>query len=1107
MLSDGFETQKALARDDFLQTAIKSLAAECLAAADRTVWGKHVHTSDFAAEAIQLLRFTIKGCNRKNCLRVLKEIAPQDCASPVEGSIFSRIASACTSMRLGLLRVESAITVLEVIFRLFQAINKEAKKSTGSTASSGAVADPAAVKRCMVSRLSSALKVTPEALADLENVKAELFRASAVECKCILLIACCWKVLISLSVAAGMTRQKLLGTEPDSSCTVFVATSFANPDLSGKMLEMSQQAAVNTRLEVLPTELIVRVSLDLFSSRPQTAFVADCDDSLECSIPLKAIQRLECDFESELGARITLQLHGHCLTSASPAGAMQPAVQVAPVTSKCVQYGISEPGRLNFLCGTHSTPASKFGTPPSFSLDLSSSAELAQFAQAIRQKCAGQESLNFVEKHPSHSKQEQPQLSQKSERSHQQGDDAEEALARGQESAASRASEGQSVSSQASAPLMDSQTVRVSVASFALRRGSSESVAPPADQSFGTAPSLAIEHSSGKQVGSTLEQVAEQQTRPEQSTTATNQIVKPESNTTSQAKAGEMPKRVSTAAFTVARQQKRGTQRTTVSSLQLSSRKSRDQPKEKQQTENAEQPDSSDGTCNQKQARVSEPAELLPATSPPISTEQPHATQANVAAHTISHASKDISRTGRSKVRARMLQRARTSGSVLHVQSTKPASTQQGNPASAKSDSCKKVKPALQDLDSSPQLDSHGSRERSRATSSIKARKETSRPQKKRARSSNATAAAAANILPMPRRAANKLPRRSQLPHQRSTIKPAVFSKTAAAGSRQDSTNFVPQLQSSQRSRATPDSTNSCSSYSTEAEGDIDGSIASEGFSPSSMPPDVEQQQESPTRVGGVSSARQTTVPSPLNLRGPDAPQNPFDELWSKFSTPGSKSRRPQATTPRTADEPAAMEASPSLESHEEAAAFAADREVVVKLDHELLAVARAASKDPTDDDEEEMTQVALLMSQLAAKRAAKAAGAKFQLQAVSIRKKVLQNFLASAQQELHDLLEEHRLAIAACQEIQVRAKGVLQRMRSEVSSASESKTKSSARQLKQMAAKTKSSLDRFAEFRSEMLEQSKLLIRQRHQAKEHALKAKLKLRASIRKEISRCGV
>jgi exonuclease VII small subunit len=176
------------ALDNRFGRSLRSLASAALSIVPKLGAGQHVAASAFLAEAVQLLRWTVKGGNRRNCLAILAEMELEidllpEANKPTnkESSLFFYITQSCRSLRRGALRLETAITLLEVVFRLMQAASKELVKVSKKQPTT--LRNPERVIKQIQDDLAGAFEVPMDAICTLQGLKADVFRAAVVECK------------------------------------------------------------------------------------------------------------------------------------------------------------------------------------------------------------------------------------------------------------------------------------------------------------------------------------------------------------------------------------------------------------------------------------------------------------------------------------------------------------------------------------------------------------------------------------------------------------------------------------------------------------------------------------------------------------------------------------------------------------------------------------------------------------------------------------------------------------------------------------------------------------------------------------------------------------
>jgi len=1059
-LSEGICSTKFIAKDSELQHALKLLTAVCLEAADRTEYQALAHTSDFGADAVQLLRWSIKGCNRKNCIEILREVVLQEqtaMRSQHTDSVFDGMLACSSALANGLLRFESAITILEVIFRLFQALGKELRKNAAKPGSS-ILEDPEEVQSIFRKRVSEALKISVAALVELENAKAELFRASAVDCKYASAPACkCSRTFPP--TCTGMTKHNLLGTSQDAACKVFVAQLHTEQLQKTKVSQASQSGSANTRLEALPSEFVIRQSLQEVDQVPKLAYILEDDEAIECAIPLKAVRSVRCT-AGEGGFRVSVEIEPSALSTTSVKDGSTRKLMMA--SSKSISRGVTEPSRLLILCGepAEGTQVKKgHKVTTKITLEIPNENEWLAFSAIAKNYCEEFGHIDFVAAEGTHLgglTAARDTLSP--------GAAQDES---GNHTTASAASDTHSVASRTSSTIRESQSVRVSVASFPLRRPAQNK--QPAFDAESQYASLALDgsaikaskisHGRASRVSESLQSSTKQHDTPADRTPTDS--------------SGH--KRVSTAAFAVNHAKVVGNSR---GAIELTT-----------------QVASTVAHTEQDRSKVpaaDNDAKLKETVSASVEPRMPKTEGGGKNSHHVSIARKPK---GMSSIRSRMSQRARAGTGALQLTQRRTVAigeAQHAEPRAAvgvpathasRGKSWSQGFKDLQRCSPSGGATSSGKRGRSwRVAAAIEANKELARAEKKPRRHAVAECGPAKEAKARgPSITTASSSGQEGAARKRVTASPAspVLEPTPNTAGANSATSYIETADSVVSSQRTPGSASSASS---------------EDSRPTQLPSDKLKSGSKPERQSGAATIRTAD----------EANGNPFDEIWSKFSTPSHKSSATRS--PRTAEEPGVCG------SPVEGAASDDDGSPVARileLEPRILGLNTSRSSndilDPEAEDEHDMAQVALLMAQLAAKKAAKAAGADFQRAVKAARQTAAKRFATQAHQKLQDLLVTQREAVAACQAASAQAKRVIAQLQEAQHAAAASAKQQSIQKLKSMALKTKASLDKFSSFHSEMLQQSKVLVRQRYKVKDQALKAKLKLRASIRKEIQRC--
>ena len=849
----------------------------------------------------------------------------------------------------------------------------------------------------------------------------------------------------------GMTKNKLLGTNADSACKVFVASLSINATTQ----TLGSQNAASTRFEILPSELVIRHTVQAPDRLKSLAYAQDQEEAIECSIPFKAIKSLECTQSPEGVFNIVVGLAQPALQFGDSAGVGSDEPQLPTATTKSVGHAVVEPSCLQFLCDTSAGSSNSSivpCVPQTVKLELHGEADWLAFSALAADACATFSKIAFTP----------ARCAPGSERP-VQGTGSQTQPGSGYCSASSVASEAQSIRSSSSHAAADSQTVRVSVASFALQRSQQVARTQDSEPSFGV--SLALD-------GSALAQKAPQtQLSPNVDERAAGPLAaEGVAKQATESASSEQQKRVSTAAFPLGAQQQTAL---VTSQQQKPATCKTDKPERATTTKSV--------VARRQQTQTAKIAGASRATAALVEPEQPQGAKKPV--------QNPISRRGMSSIRNRMSQRARGVAGALHVTLTTQQAAAAPLQAAVPKQQHQQSKPAQLSVRKSfdEPINAADNLNNLAAEAAVQVRG--------RAGSRKIKSAIEANKQ---RRQAAKRPRRprdlkavdiSDKTLESCTKRPA---RQAARGVAQVIPSATPRSTASGTPSQSPSSVSDSPSLSEAASS---ASIATQS-------PTLPVSHQATAEHTNSTPDRESTKASTTNA----AASNPFDEIWSKFSTPMTKTSE-AIRSPRTADEPGVCSDTPAAG----AAGAASPVARILQLEPQLLNLNTSkdseALSDPDADDEHEMARVALLMSQLAAKKAAKAAGASFQLAAQRARQQAAKKFASEVQAKLSGLMERHQNALEACQKAAANAQRISRRLREAQQSASPASKHRSVQQLKRMVTQTKTSLDRFSKFHSEMLQKSKLLVQQRHKVKERALKAKLKLRASIRKEIERCEV
>lgn len=277
--------------------ACEAAAAAVAVATKEIAMNKGPHLASLAAQA---LRLALKGKWRSNASALVLQGESHALHAAVRS--MSKAASA------GRLRLDAAVLVYEVAFRLLLASRKLPS-----------------VPPSFARQLQDDLSLEAAQLAELGAIKAELFREKAMQ----------W-----------LEHLHRLG--PDSSVNHFVPLESVSLRVLGRETPVALPTfcASDTRLEVRPKELVVRVTQELIEGKQsveellrQQSMVSNID----LGLPWSLVERIELDRQSQ----ITVWLNSTAgLHKAS-------AVQEAPVpTVKGIARGLTHPRILNSVLGT-----------------------------------------------------------------------------------------------------------------------------------------------------------------------------------------------------------------------------------------------------------------------------------------------------------------------------------------------------------------------------------------------------------------------------------------------------------------------------------------------------------------------------------------------------------------------------------------------------------------------------------------------------------------------------------------------------------------------------------------------------------------------------------
>jgi hypothetical protein len=889
-----------------------------------------------------------------------------------------------------------------------------------------------------------------------------------------------------------MSQTGLLGVQSDCACRVFLLAATGSTEVPSTSLSQAPAAA---RIEVLHDQLVIRIPL---LSKEHVDIATRCpyhnqaEDSFECSIPFKAMESISCHSERD-GARAIVQIKQNALLSTTAQHSSGQSA-IARTTQKALSLGVADPTRLQVLCLLTKFVSDDAASEQQACVIFPSAGELYNFSELLSTELASFPGVNMhmyndvVIASGMHANLDADQEG----RSSIQGS---------QMSVSSRASSAVSQSSQTLNEIPNSQSIKVSVASFAVRTArlafASGNEASPALE-----PSLAIDSIShaGKTNGKPLSFSA--------------------GNATPQAQGNKL---VSTAVFTV---QKETPQAPILGQLSQRAQQHISNGVPLKLDDSSKRSDHQDDFAPAPTiSRVKEAESLSVAhvVAPnefdaPASPKSPGG-ESGLPSKSLEMPLKTKAKTATactvSLVRARMQKRSQlasasqTEGRAVGSKTSLAQVEQQGKQAKDHFVAIKEQLPLSKSASATEP--------RRRAAAALQHKKATPQPPKAKRPRENM-------ISESPR---SKQPRKTGL-----TAPVPVLGKPACGFSaRQLKRQALARVAAETcTALAKPSPTeqfhpeNGCMNLSVshraaqlaetqDEQQDPRPQLAAQAASPDCVhTPCSELIDASQSSIGSVSSAAQSPLPPYVKTVGsPTASQesldkavNPFDDLWARFQSPMEDSKPLETAT--LTKEPQAAEDSPSANSP----LNRLDKGSKSSSQVNLSALKERLDVRFGDDDEDEadMANVAQLMRQLAARRAAKQAGAAFLAQVQKLSASSTVRTRAECEQVLSSAQQLHSKAAARCQKACDSVRLILSRLTSlqALEAKVELQKKGQKLFLQKAADSTRSSLNKLVSLQSEALKQCKVLISRRHLAQKTALLSKLKLRDAIRQEIQRCS-